>query len=83
MADIADGLLDVAIVGDMTKPDLLRTLPKVYNGGHIGHPKFTHIRARTIRIETSLPARVQLDGELVGSSPVTFGVVPGALMLAG
>jgi len=83
MADISDGLLDVAIVGDMTKPDLLRTLPKVYGGGHVGHPKFTHVRANNIRIETSPPARVQLDGEVLGFSPVTFNVVPGAFLLAG
>lgn len=83
MADLEDGLLDVAIVGDLTKPDLLRTLPKVYGGGHVNHPKFTHLRARRIRIETLEPALVQLDGELVGNSPVTFDVLPGALMLAG
>lgn len=83
MADISDGLLDVAIVGDMTKPDLLRTLPKVYSGRHVTHPKFIHRRAQSIRIETARPARVQLDGELLGSTPVTFSVKPGAVMLVG
>ena len=83
MADIEDGLLDVAIVGDLSKPDLLRTLPRVYGGGHINHPKFKHLRARKVRIETLEPALVQLDGEIVGNSPVTFEVMPAALMLAG
>jgi len=83
MADISDGLLDVAIVGDMTKPDLLRTLPKVYSGGHVNHPKFIHRQARSIRIDSERPSRVQLDGEVMGSAPVTFSVKPGAIMLAG
>jgi diacylglycerol kinase (ATP) len=82
-ADIEDGMLDLALVGDLSKPDLLKTLPKVYGGSHIGHPKFRLIKARSIRVETAKAARVQLDGELLGSSPVTFSVLPGALMLAG
>jgi YegS/Rv2252/BmrU family lipid kinase len=82
-ADIEDGMLDLAIVGDLSKPDLLRTLPTVYGGKHINHPKFRHIRARKIRIESIEPALVQLDGEIAGGSPVTFDVMPAALMLAG
>ena len=83
MADISDGLLDVAVVGDMSKPDLLRTLPKVYSGNHVNHPKFVHRQARCMRVVTERPSRVQLDGELVGNAPVTFTVKPGAIMLAG
>ncbi len=82
-ADLEDGMLDLALVGDLSKPDLLKTLPKVYSGRHAGHPKFRLIRAKSIRVETARAARVQLDGELFGSSPVTFSVLPGALMLAG
>jgi YegS/Rv2252/BmrU family lipid kinase len=82
-ADISDGLLDVAIVGDMSKPDLLRTIPKVYGGNHVNHPKFTLVRAREIRVETEQPVFVQLDGEVVGQTPVTFTIRPGAIMLAG
>lgn len=82
-ADISDGLLDLAIVGDLSKPDLLKTLPGVYRGKHVNHPKFRLIKARSIRIETQRPAKVQLDGELSGTTPVTFSVLPSALMLAG
>ena len=58
-------------------------LPKVYKGNHVNHPKFRLVRAKTIRVETMRPARVQLDGELYGDSPVTFSVLPGAIELAG
>lgn len=83
MAEIADGVLDVAIIGDIGKFELVRQVPNVYRGKHINHPKFTHLPVRSVRIETNVPARVQLDGELHGSSPVTFSVEPGALTLAG
>jgi diacylglycerol kinase (ATP) len=83
MADIADGLLDVAIIGDFGKFELVRQMPNVYRGKHVTHPKFTHMPIRSVRVETNVPARVQLDGELHGTSPVTFSVEPGALTLAG
>jgi YegS/Rv2252/BmrU family lipid kinase len=81
MADLSDGLLDVCIVGDFSKLELIRQIPGVYKGKHITHPKFTHIPARTIRIETKQPANVQLDGEVLEPAPVTFSVVPGAIQL--
>jgi diacylglycerol kinase (ATP) len=83
MAKIDDGLLDVAIIGDFGKFELIRQMPNVYRGKHVTHPKFTHLPVRSVRVETNVPARVQLDGELHGTSPVTFTVEPGALTLAG
>jgi diacylglycerol kinase (ATP) len=83
MAEIADGLLDVAIIGDFGKFELVRHMPKVYRGKHVTLSKFTHLPVRSVRVETNVPARVQLDGELYGTSPVTFTVEPGALTLAG
>lgn len=83
MADLQDGLLDLAILGDLTKVEMVREVPNVYRGKHTGHPKFLHVRARSIRVESIEPARVQADGELVGAAPVTFTVEPGALLLAG
>jgi YegS/Rv2252/BmrU family lipid kinase len=82
-ADIADGELQLAIVGDFRKPELLRALPGVYSGKHVGHPKFSQVAAKRIRIETVQPARVQVDGEIMGHAPVTFTVEPGALQFAG
>ncbi len=83
MAEIDDGLLDFAVIGDFGKAELIRQVPSVYRGTHVDHPKFLHRRAKSIRIETVEPARIQVDGELAGNAPVTFTVMPGALSLAG
>jgi YegS/Rv2252/BmrU family lipid kinase len=83
MAELSDGVLDLALVGDIGKLDLLRNLPRVYGGSHVTHPKFTHLRAKQVRVETARPALVQGDGEIFGESPVTFVVEPAALRLAG
>jgi diacylglycerol kinase (ATP) len=81
MAKIDDGKLDVCIVGDFGKLELIRAIPGVYKGKHVTNSKFTHIATTAVRISTDTPARVQLDGELVGQTPVTFSVLPGAISL--
>lgn len=81
MAKLDDGLLDICIVGDFTKLELLRAIPGVYKGSHVTHPKFTHLAVKQISIRTPEPAMVQLDGELVGETPVQFTVLPSAISL--
>jgi YegS/Rv2252/BmrU family lipid kinase len=81
MAKINDGLLDVCVVGDFGKLELVRQIPGVYRGKHVGHAKFTHMSATRVQISAAEPAIVQLDGELVGSTPVEFQVLPSAIRL--
>lgn len=81
-ADIADGMLDLAIIGDLTKPDFIAQVPRVYRGTHVNHPKFLHRPVRSVRIATERTARIQLDGELYGESPVTITVEPGRLFVS-
>ena len=81
-ADPGDGLLDMLIIGDITRPDLLCSLPRIYRGTHLTHPKVTIKRARQIRIETREPISLHADGELLGGSPVSFRILPAALNVA-
>ena len=80
-ADPADGFFDVLIVGDLTKPDLLRSLPRIYRGTHLTHPKVSVNRARDVEICAAQPMAVQADGELLGEVPARFSVLPGALTI--
>ena len=45
-AEPDDGLFDVLTIGDLTKRDLLVTLPKTYRGRHLPHPKAELLRGR-------------------------------------
>jgi YegS/Rv2252/BmrU family lipid kinase len=79
-ADLADGLLDVMIIGDVSKPDLLRSLPRIYKGTHLTHPKVAAKKAKEIEVK-SLGERLylQADGELLGEVPARFRILPAAL----
>lgn len=77
-----DGLLDVAVIGDVGPLTLLRVFPKVFRGTHTRHPKCTMYRAKRVRL---LDTTTDLwgDGELVGSAPIDLEAVAGAFHVAG
>ena len=78
-ADLSDGLLDVLIIGDLSKPDLLWSLPRVYRGTHLTHPKVTLKKAREIEIRSDDSISLQADGELLGGLPARVYVLPSLL----
>lgn len=78
-ADPTDGLLDVLIIDDLSKLDLLWSLPRIYKGTHLTHPKVTVKRAREIDIRPMQQMSLQADGELLGQAPARFHVLPAAL----
>jgi diacylglycerol kinase family enzyme len=80
-AEPDDGLLDVLLIGDLTRRDLIMTMPKTYRGKHLPHPKAEILRAAEVTIDAPEPLPVELDGEQPGTTPVRFELVPGALSL--
>jgi diacylglycerol kinase (ATP) len=74
-----DGVFDVLLIGDLTKRDLLLTLPKTFRGTHLPHPKAELIRGACVSIDAPGPLPIELDGEQPGTTPATFEVVPQAL----
>ncbi len=81
MAEPDDGELDVLVWGDISKADLVKTLPKLYRGTHINHPKASISRAREVTVTPEQPLPIELDGELPGLTPVTFTIRKQALRL--
>lgn len=78
-ADHRDGLLDVVTIGDLSKPDLLWTLPRVYSGKHLNHSKVTVQKVKELDIKSGDGISIEIDGELVGEPPARFYLLPGAL----
>jgi diacylglycerol kinase (ATP) len=78
-ADPADGLFDVVLIGDATKVDFVRTLPKIYRGTYLPHPRAEVVRGSRVEVRTAVPLPIALDGEQPGTTPAVFEIVPGAL----
>jgi len=78
-----DGLLDVIILGDTDRRTLLTALlPRVYRGTHLRHQAVRLRRGATVEIATEAgtpPLPVELDGEIVGTTPLRCVALAGAI----
>jgi YegS/Rv2252/BmrU family lipid kinase len=80
-AEPDDGLLDVVIIGDVGKLDLVLNLHRMYGGTLDRHPKCEMVKAATVTCEPVRPLPVEVDGEQPGTTPITFEIVPSAVDL--
>jgi diacylglycerol kinase (ATP) len=74
-ARLDDGLLDITVLGPISKPEFLRVFPTVYKGTHVRHPAVTVRQARRVTL-TSPGVTAYADGERVSVLPVTCDAVP-------
>jgi diacylglycerol kinase (ATP) len=79
-ARLDDGLLDVTVLGPISKPEFLRVFPSVYKGTHVHHRAVTVRRARTV-VLSSPGVTAYADGERVAALPVRCDAVPAALQV--
>jgi lipid kinase, YegS/Rv2252/BmrU family len=77
-ADLTDGLLDITVVGPVSRAVLLRLLPAMYSGAFVKHPCVEQFRARSVELAGE-GLFVMGDGEELGEVPVRIECVPGAL----
>lgn len=81
MARMDDGMLEVMLVGDVPRRALFANIVNLYRGTHLRQAGVEHFRAREVEITAERPLLLDLDGEQPGTSPVSFGVRPGALLV--
>jgi diacylglycerol kinase (ATP) len=81
-ASVHDGLLDVCVVGPVSRVQFLRTFPSVFSGTHVEHPDVSTARGRHVTVEM-LDARGSVElwasGEHVGPLPARLEPVADAL----
>ena len=77
-ADPADGLLDVTVVGPVTRRELLRVAPRLRTGEHLDHPAVSRFRVGSLRLDAPM-VTAYADGEPVGPLPLHIACRPGTL----
>jgi len=82
-AETTDGQLDVVTVSGVSRVEILRELTRIHRGGHLANPKVRVRRGVRVRVEGvgSPPDElgVEADGDVRGTTPVEFRVMPRAL----
>jgi diacylglycerol kinase (ATP) len=79
-AEVDDGVVDVQVLGPVSKPEFLKTFPKVFKGTHVSHPAVTIKRAKVVSI-ASPGVTAYADGEYLADLPIVCETVPGAVQI--
>ncbi len=80
-ADATDGLLEVCVIKNVRKIKVPPLLLKFMKGRHLDLPDTIYFRTDEITVECEEESVVQLDGELIGKTPASFKIIPGAIRL--
>jgi len=76
-----DGILDIIVIGDLNKLELIRNFHLIYKGEHLTHPKITTYQGKKIKIISDPVGLLEIDGEQLGTTPTYFEIIPQAINL--
>jgi len=74
-----DGLLDVTVLREMGRIEIIRNLKLLYDGSILSHPKVDGYRVKNLYVTSPSVLYVEADGESLGHTPASFSIIPGAL----
>ena len=80
-ADVKDGLLELAVIEEMSMTKLFELFRTIGLGKHIDHDHFIYRHGKKITLRADKPMHVDIDGEKGPCLPQTIQVVPGAVQL--
>lgn len=78
-ADPSDGLIELVRWGPIGRAELLRMLPRLYDGTHIEHPLASRRAVRHIEFGNQVPVDVLIDGEIAALECIALDVIPAAV----
>lgn len=75
-ASMTDGLFDVIILRKCNLADFIRLASMALRGEHLNDPLIIHFKSRHLEITSPDHVQINLDGELGGTLPCSFTVLP-------
>lgn len=80
-ARMDDGRLELCLIEGLSRLEVLGRFPQLLRGTFPGHPKVRYFPGRELEIQSDPPVPLALDGDVVGQTPATFRLLPGALRI--
>lgn len=74
-----DGLLDVTVINDMGKFEIISNLAILYNGKILEHPKIDGYRCKKLEVNSKRKIYIESDGESLGHTPAVFSIIPAGI----
>jgi len=80
-AQLSDGLIDLVVVRSASRFEMLRLLPKIFDGSYLTSPKVTCRQVKEFTLTPEIKETVNVDGELMDQTPIHVTMLPGAVMV--
>jgi YegS/Rv2252/BmrU family lipid kinase len=74
-----DGLLDVTVIKDIGKLEIIWKLKILYNGTILSHPLIDGYRCKNLKVTSDSLIYTEADGESLGHTPAEFSIIPSAI----
>jgi len=78
-AEVDDGKLDLVVLNRLSRINLLKIFPKIYDGSHVDSEFVDYIQASNIKLRTNVPKILSPDGEVFGHFPADVACLPRAI----
>ncbi|OLS19953.1 MAG: Diacylglycerol kinase [Candidatus Heimdallarchaeota archaeon LC_3] len=75
-ASVTDSKFHITVVSSIGRIEIMKTFPKMYTGDHIKHPAVSVIETNEIEIKNTTKSLYQVDGEVLGYTPVKIKTIP-------
>ncbi len=74
-----DGLLDVTVIREMGRLEVIRSLKLLYDGTILSHPKVDGYRCKNVKVTSESLLFIEADGESLGHTPAEFRIIPSGI----
>jgi len=74
-----DGLLDVTVIREMGRLEVIRSLKLLYDGTILSHPKVDGYRCKNVKVTSESLIFIEADGESLGHTPAEFSIIPSGI----
>jgi len=79
-AELDDGLIDLIVVdANISRRRLFLVLPKLFDGTHINEPEVSYHRVSRFSLFPEIDDILNIDGEMVGTTPISVKIVENAV----
>jgi YegS/Rv2252/BmrU family lipid kinase len=76
-----DGLLDITIIKEIGRFEIIKSLKLLYDGTILSHPKVDGYRSNNLMVRSETPLWIEADGESLGHTPAEFGIIPSVIKI--
>lgn len=74
-----DGLLDVTVIKNIGKLEIIRKLGILYDGTILSHPLIDGYKCKNLKVTSDSEIYTEADGESLGHIPAEFSIIPSAI----